>query len=326
MMKTRLLIAGLLGMAGGAALWLPVSPLAAAPVPVIGQNPPTIVDRATEPQIELLNPGAEPRQAIRFKPAVNARQVATLTLAMDMAMTVAGNPVPQVKVPTSVMTMETIVTRIDPNGDIHYQFRYTNVDVIADPAVPKPVLDAVKAQNLKLIGIRGSFVMDDRGRSKSGSFTFPNDIDATTRQTLEQLAQSSSQFSAPMPDAAVGKGASWRLSSPITVNGIQMIQTAIYRLATLQDGVANLDVGLEQEAKPQKMSQPGVPPEVVMTLKSLKSQGQGKVMLRLDQLLPVRSTVAVRSTNEIATTRSGAPGETTFNTQTSIEMLFQTKE
>ncbi len=302
-------------------------PLAAASPTVIGQSPPaSTVDRTAPPQVELLNPGAEPRQPIRFKPVVNARQVATLTLAMDMAMTVAGNPIPQVKVPTSVMTMETQVTHIDANGDIHYQFRYTNVDVIADPAVPKPVMDAVKAQNQKLIGIRGSFVMDDRGQSKSGSFSFPEGLDSTTRQTLEQLAQSSSQFSAPMPEAAVGKGASWRLSSPISVNGIRMIQTATYQLASLQNGIATLDVNLEQEAKSQKMTQPGLPTDVLMTLKSLKSQGQGKVMLRLNQLLPMRSTVSVQSNNEITTTRSGAPGETSFSTQTSIDMLFQSKE
>ena len=70
-------------------------------------------------QIELLNPGAEPRQQLRFKPAINVTETTVMTVKMDMEISASGRLSPVAKIPVSAITFETKVTKIDANGDIH---------------------------------------------------------------------------------------------------------------------------------------------------------------------------------------------------------------
>jgi hypothetical protein len=299
------------------------APLVAS-TPVISQRS-SDAKQPISPKVELLSPGAEPRQPLRFKPAVNTKQAAILKFDVDMELSISGQPMPKVELPTNVLTVDTLVTKVDSNGDIHYQFRYTKIDIVDNGKVPKPVLDAMKKQNQQLIGISGTFVVDDRGQPKSGSFSIPANVDPTTRQTLEQLSQSISQFSSPMPEAAIGQGAQWQVTTPVTLNGISLTQTANYQLTSLKDGVATMEIRLKQQAQPQDLKQPGLPAGVKMALKSLSSQGKGDLTVRMDQLLPLRSTISVQSDNVISTTNLNATGETLINTKSLMEMMIESK-
>jgi hypothetical protein len=320
-MKKRLLIPSLLLLLSSPGIVSSQAPSIASPKFVIGQQPST----PSAPKVEVLNPGAEPRQQLRFKPAVNTKQTSVMKFDVDMEMSISSAAMPKVELPTNVITIDTTVNRIDPNGDIHYEFRYSKIDVIDNGKVPKPVLEAMTAQNKKLVGIGGNFVADNRGYTKSGRFTVPKDLDPTTRQVFDQLSQSINQFSYPLPEAAIGKGAQWRVTSPLTISGITLTQTATYQLVSLQNGVVTIDVSLTQKAQPQKLTQPGLPSGAVMTLKSLNSQGKGKINMRLDQLLPTKSNISMQSTNEINTTNTTAPGEVNIITKSLMEMIFESK-
>ncbi|NJK53598.1 MAG: hypothetical protein HC936_13770, partial [Leptolyngbyaceae cyanobacterium SU_3_3] len=170
-------------------------------------------------QVELISPGAQPLKPLRFKPVVDQKETATMTVDMGMKMSAGETTIAPSKLPTTVIKMEAIVTKVDPNGDIHYSFRYTDVDVTADATLPPAVVNQIRTQIKPLAGLNGSFVVSDRGQTKSGSFVIPKDVDNRTRQMLDQMSQSLDQFSAPVPDAAVGVGAKWRVAMPITMNG-----------------------------------------------------------------------------------------------------------
>lgn len=320
-MKKALLTGSLLLAFAGLDLAPPHPPVAASTPTVVAQQP----TNPAQPKLELLNPGAEPRQTLRFKPAANARQTAILTVKLNTQTSTGGAPLPSFKLPTSVLTMETVVTKVDPNGDIHYQFRYTKAEVVPDTGVPKPVLDAVRAQNQKLVGLSGSFVMDDRGQTKSGSFNLPPNLDPQTRQFLEQMSQSATQFTYPFPEVAVGRGASWRVSSPISSGGITLTQTATYQLANLDGGVATLDVSLQQKANPQSLDTTGAPPGTKLMLNSLNSTGNGRITQQLNQIVPVRSSINVQTNTELTTSGPGLPGETKINSRANMEMMLESK-
>lgn len=318
-MKKQLFVPSLLFVLLSPGLTSSQVPSIASPEWVIGQQPAIL----PAPKVEVLNPGAEPRQQLRFKPAVNAKQTSVMKFDIDMEMSISNAAMPKVELPTNVITIDTTVNKVDPNGDIHYEFRYSKIDVIDNGKVPKPVLEAMENQNKKLVGIGGTFVADNRGYTKSGRFTMTEALDPSTRQVFDQLSQSINQFSYPLPEAAIGKGARWRVSSPLTISGITLTQTATYQLVSLQNGVATIDFSLTQKAQAQKLTQPGLPSGAVMTLKSLSSQGKGKTTMRLDQLLPTQANISMQSTNEINTTNTNAPGEVNIITKSFMEMLFE---
>jgi hypothetical protein len=291
--------------------------------PLVSDSTPT--SPAVKTQVELLNPGTDPKQELRFQPKVNAKQAITLTMNMDVASSVEGRSIPKFKIPASVMKMETTVTQVDPNGDIHFQFAYTDGDVVADSTAQPEVVNAMRSAIKKMVGLKGSFVSDNRGQIQSGNFVLPEGLDPMTKQLFDQVSNSITQLSAPVPAAAVGKGAKWRVASSLNLGGINLSQSTIYELAGLQDNVANLNINLEQQATSQALALPNLPSGSTLTLKSLKSQGQGQMKMRLDAAMPVQANISLNSNNEMNVKGAGNAQETTISTQLSMQMSLESQ-
>lgn len=320
-MKKTLFVGSLLLLTAGLGL-KPIVPQSVAKQ-VVTQVPVGV----SPPKVELLNAGTQPQQILRFKPVVNTTETTTITLNTEMKVSIPGmSGAPRsTKLPSPKMTMETIVTQVDPNGDVHYKFRYTDADMLGDASLPPGILDRARVEIKKMIGVSGSFVMDDRGHTKSTSLTIPKGVDATTRQMLEQSFQSLDQLSVPLPEAAVGVGAQWKTLMPIKLYGISLNQTGTYELVSLKDGIAILKVGVEQQASDQKIALPGVPKGSNITLKSLNITGQGQMTVRLDRLLPAIATLSMTSAAQMQSADPRTSELMTIGTETQLNMMLQSK-
>jgi Family of unknown function (DUF6263) len=278
------------------------------------------------PQVQLLNPGSEPRQPLRLKPKLDVKTTTTMAVKMEMGVSTANRTMNVNKVPTMVLTIDTKATKIDANGDIHYDFSYANVDIAGDdPNLPTAALDAMRSAVKKMVGLKGSFIMDSRGTHKGGSFTLPQEADNNLKKMVQNMSKSLQELTSPLPVEAVGKGAKWRISFPSNVSGMNLNQTATYELIGLQDGVATLKTSVEQQANPQNLTLPQLPAGSTMALKSFESQGQGEVIMRLDQLMPVRSVVSINSNSEMTIKVAGNPEELTMKTKLLMEMTLDSK-
>ncbi|MCY7276361.1 MAG: DUF6263 family protein [Phormidesmis sp. CAN_BIN44] len=323
-MKKTLFIGSLLLFTAGLGLRPIVSQTVIKQVINLTQSP---AARVSQPKVELLNAGAQPQQVLRFKPAVNTTETSTISLSVEVKLSIpsVSSAPGSIKLPSTKMIMETIVTKIDPNGDIHYKFRYTDADITGDASTPAAVLKEARTEVKKMVGASGLFVMDDRGNTKSTSLSIPKGVDATTRQMLEQSFRSLEQLSAPLPEAAVGIGAKWRTLMPVKLYGISLNQTAAYELVSLKDGVATLKVGVEQQAQGQKIAMTGIPKGVDVTLKSLNTTGQGQMTVRLDRLLPSIATLSITSMAQIQSAMPGTSELLTVGTETQLDMMLQSK-
>lgn len=276
-------------------------------------------------QIELLNAGAEPRQQLRFTPPANAKQTAQLTMAMDMEMTVGGQTQRKLKSPPIQLTMESQVTKVDANGDAHVNFSYSDANVVANGNIPPEVADAMRSQLQKLVGVGGSMVVDTQGNTKQVDLNLPDTLDPNTKQMVAQMAGSLKQISSPVPVEAVGVGAKWQVPTSVMTNGMTVNQTATYELVDLKDNVATMQVSIKQQADAQKIAPPGLPADASMDLKSLDTQGNGKVTRALNQIMPISSTVAVRSNTEMSVKEPGSQKETTMGMNTAMELTLESK-
>lgn len=277
-------------------------------------------------QVQLLNPGSEPRQPLRLKPKLDVKRTTTMAVKMEMGVSTADRNMNVNKVPAMVLTIETKATKIDANGDIHYDFSYANADIAGeDPNLPTAAIDAMRSAVKKMVGLKGSFIMDSRGTHKGGDFILPEGADNNLKQMVQNMSKSLGQLSSPLPVEAVGKGAKWLISFPSNASGMNLNQTATYELMGLQDGVATLKTSVEQQANPQDLALPQLPAGSTVTLKSFASQGQGEVIMRLDQLMPVRSVVSINSNTEMTVKLAGNPEELTMKTKMSMEMTLDSK-
>ena len=329
MKKKTLFLASLCLATAGWAIELSPASLSAE-TPLVVQQPDRGVSapaaNSKTAQVELLNPGVEPRQQLRLKPAIDVKETTVMTLKVDMEISALGRSSPVAKSPVSVMTFETKVTKIDPNGDIHYEFAYTNADITGDSGnTPPAALDAMRSTLKSIVGVKGSFIMDNRGFHKGGNFILPQGADNNLKKMVEQMSKSIEQLTSPLPAEAVGKGAKWRVSSSSDFSGLNVNDISTYELASWQDGVASLNVSIEQQANPQNITSPQLPPGTTLTLKSFASQGRGKVTARLDRLMPFRSTVSVSSNSEMSGKNAGSSEELTITTKMAMEMTLESK-
>ncbi|MEG4071552.1 DUF6263 family protein [Microcoleus sp. Pol14C2] len=328
-MKKRQFIASLCLVSAGWAIELSPASLSAETPLVVQQPAPGVsapAPNSKTPHVELLNPGVEPRQELRLKPAIDVKETTVMTVKMDMEISASGRSSPADQIPASVMTFETKVTKIDPNGDIHYEFAYTNSDIAGDTGnMPPAARDAMRSALKNMVGVKGSFIMDNRGFHKGGDIILPEGADNNVKQMVGQMSNSLEQLASPLPAEAVGKGAKWRVSSASDFSGINVNEITTYELASWQDGVASMNVSIEQQANPQNITSPLLPAGTTLTLKSFSSQGRGQLTGRLDRLNPFRSTVSISSNSEMSAKNAGSSEESTITTKMTMEMTLESK-
>ncbi|MDV2993925.1 MAG: hypothetical protein N4J56_003579 [Chroococcidiopsis sp. SAG 2025] len=272
-----------------------------------------IASATAQSQVELLEAGNEPRQELRFRPQVNAKQTATMTLQMDTDVSMAGQTMPKVDLPPITVAIDTVVTKVEPNGNVHFKSSYSNVDVMNSSSLPPQVLEAMRSQMKKMVGTSGSFIIDNRGQIQTAKFASPQKSDANLKQFSEQMSTSFDQMSSPLPQQAIGIGAKWRVTTKPSLLGMSVKQTITYELVNLKDNIATLNMWFEQHANPQKLTLPGIPNGATVTLKSLESKGDGRLMMQLDRPFPLRANLIANSKNEMSIQQAGKAGEAIRN-------------
>jgi hypothetical protein len=259
---------------------------------------------------------------LRYRPVVNAKEIMTMRLDLGVKTYINGAAMPS-NVPSSITTMETTVNRIDPNGDIHYGFRYVSVAVEKSSGVQPAVLEKIRSQFKKLEGITGTAIVDSRGQTKSFNLKLPSTVDPGTAQLLEQLQQSLKNIAVGLPAEPLGVGAKWRVSQPIEINRIKMTGTAVYELVSLEQGGATIKVAVEQQGQGQRLTLPNLPPNLVINLTSLDSKGQGDVVLRWNRITPIQSTLAIASKMNFQISQPGRSQPMPFQSETTVKLAIQ---
>lgn len=277
-------------------------------------------------QIKLITPGAQPRQRLRFTPQVGEKETADMKMDMDMSMSVNGKPAPEFKIPATSLKLNAIVNKIEPNGDIHYEFSYSDIDLGKESNLPPKALEDMRREIKKMEGLKGSVIVDDRGRTKKANFVVPEDFNPVLKQMTDQFKNSIEQLSAQVPQQAVGKGAKWQVISQIGFNGINLQQTANYELVDIQDGIATMNINITQQApSAQKIVLPQIPKGMTMTMQSYKSSGIGQAKIALNRIMPLSTSIKMNTNTQMRTNVTNSPEEMIMNQQISTQLNIQSK-
>ncbi len=283
------------GMCGNIATPIALQSATAAPLPKLDRSV------AAQPsKIELLNPGAEPRRELKFRPAANSKQSMTMTMGMSMDMSMGESPLPKTPIPKMVIKMDLNVQKVDPSGDIYYNFAYSDIKTIAEKDTPPAMLAAMQKSLKSLIGIQGNIVIDSSGLVKSKNLILPKTIDPTLKQTLEQFDKSIDQISTQLPRGMLGVGAKWQVNDALQSGGIKFNQSSIYEIVEMNDLGMTVQSKINQSALPQDLKLPNVGKEVKAKLTSLNSTGEGQYRVRFDSLLPIAGKLSIDTNSKMS--------------------------
>ncbi|MHC4537188.1 MAG: hypothetical protein ACYS6K_24845, partial [Planctomycetota bacterium] len=168
-------------------------------------------DGGAETTVKLLDAGAEPRTALRYKFQANQSEKIVMEMSMAMAMETGGQKQPETQVPVTQMTMTIDSKEVSAEGNLHYEFELEQVEVLPKPGINPAMVNAMKQKTSSMQGMRGSATVTSRGFTKDNEIKLPAGIDPQMKQSIDNMKQSMNQMSAPLPEEPVGIGARWQV-------------------------------------------------------------------------------------------------------------------
>lgn len=245
---------------------------------------------APKSPVKLLATGSEPRTVLRLHPAAGDKQTTIMTLKMGMATSVAGQAMPAMNMPAMVMTMDITVKDVSAAGDINYELVFSDATVAEDTNIQPAVAAAMKTSLASIRGLTGTGRMSDHGIVKSMEIKLPADAAPQLSQTLDQMKESFSSSSIPLPEEAVGTGAKWEYKTRIKSQGMSIDQTLAYELVAVEGDRITLRSTLSQNAANQKIQSPAMP-GLKVDLNKMTGAGTGSSTYDLTHIMPVTGTL-----------------------------------
>jgi len=242
--------------------------------------------QSSTPEVELLDAGSEPREALRLAPAVGSTERSAMTLRFTIEQ--SGVSDANLKAPPIRVRMEATLQDINANGDLHATFSYPSFDVLKGNGASAKQRRSLQQTLAPLTGVAGELTLTTRGALVDSNLDIPPDLDPNTEQLLGQLRDQFRDVTVPLPEPEVGVGARWRATSQLTLNGIQAQQVYEYRLKKRTGTTLELDVRGTQTAKRQTVDTPG---GATLRVKNYKTTYRGTTVTDLAGLLPVSSRV-----------------------------------
>lgn len=246
-------------------------------------------------KVKLVNPGSAPRQAFRFKPQVGSQQSFVMLMNMQQKMFVGGNAMPAPVLPTQKFTIDLKVAQVSPEGDVHTDWVYRDIDILDEAETPQVVADKIRELVTPLAGMSGKVVVSNRGFTQEANFKVPENLDPQLKQLLGGMLESMDKLSAPVPQEPIGIGAVWTVTQQVVANGLSLNQVATYKLTAIDDSGYHLDVTVDQQADEQWINPPNLPATTKIKLRKLDSAGTGKMTLANDLLMPRNSDLDLKS-------------------------------
>jgi hypothetical protein len=274
---------------------------------------------------ELLQAGTEPRRELKFRPTANSKQTMTMTMGMSMEMIVGETPLPKTPIPKMVLQIDSRVQRVDPSGDIHCSFGYSDIRAIADKDTSPEVLAAMQKSLKSMVGTKIDLVIGSNGQMKSKNLSLPKNIDPMIKQSLAQLDRSMEQISTPLPVEKIGLGAKWQVNNSIQVAGIKFDRSSTYEVVEIDETGMTVKTTISQSAPPQDLPMPGAAKESKGKITSLVSDGEGKYTIRFDSLLPVSGNSSSNTDSKTVIQMDAKQPPTNISSKISIDLNVSSK-
>jgi hypothetical protein len=264
------------------------------------RGPTTIPVVPPEPGLEvrLLDPGAEPRAPLRLAPTVG--DAYDLVYETSFAMTLDMNEHRMLAIDEqshAVLGLRVAAVDADGNATIELLVREL-ADPMYDPSKP------TAASTRSLVGERGSFVVDPRGRVVSTDLPFLAGVGADAAEILNLP-----DHLVALPDEPVGLGASWEIRSTAVRRGLTVHNVDVHRLVARTGATVRTELTQRHDCPPQLMLEAARDPYTQLSIRDYEGGGSGAIELSLDRVLPRANTLAFDVTAKMQFHSPGMAGD-----------------
>jgi hypothetical protein len=306
-MKRTMLTIVLVAALGGSVPRLGAQVPSPAGFPAVGQ--PAIVT--------LITPGAQPRKAMRYTLASGRRDHMNMDMLMGMSMSMAGNQMPAVQMPTMRMGADMAVTTVTPAGEASFSLSFTELAWVPAPGVDPQVMAMLQSMPINAKELQGTGTVSSRGVTHDVHLDLTKISNPQLAQTMGAFSSSMENLAMPFPEEAVGVGARWEVRQAAEANGMRTFQKYEFELVTMDENGCALKTKVEQSAPPQAMNNPALPPGTDASIEKFTGTGAGTMAIRWDSLVPT-SELSMRSSMIINLSVGGQSQQMSMDTTTKV--------
>ena len=250
-------------------------------------------------QVELLDPGAEPREEVRFAYAEGDLTTATISTVTEiLASEVDGEDAGQADVPPIAIDIdvEVEVLTVDDSGA---ELRVASTGArVGDQQGPSELDDATHDQLEDelddLTEFEVTYRIDDRGRASDVAL----DLDVPG---LEGLGDQLDDLAAPLPTEPVGEGATWSVTQATDAGvGPTINQTTVYELVSRDGDTVELAAAITGDAEPGELEVPqAAGQDLRFEVVRVDLEGSGDLTLDLSSPFPTAAATTVGVDQEL---------------------------
>jgi len=226
--------------------------------------------------VTLLEPGAAPRQALRYRFESGRTETARMDTTMQLTMVATGVQMPVMAATPIAIEIRLRTAEVAADGSAKLQFEVLSAAASGDSGAAaqlNPTLATLK-------GLSGTYSLDPRGQVTTSQTALPGAAlgAAPTAADIEEQMQ---QMALPLPAEAVGPGARWRAVQQTSANGLEVTQTTEYTLRSRNGEQLELDVKIVDVTLPDLSGMvPGA------SVSSATMSGGGPMTVNLAGLVP----------------------------------------
>lgn len=200
-------------------------------------------EEASGATVELLDPGSEPRQELRFAVEEGTTQELLMTQVQEQGIDAGGQS--QTLAVATEQRMDVVVDSVR-DDEIATSITFSGGRVLDDPPVDAATRAGLEPVLALLDGLTGTTVTDLRGRVLRADVETPTDVPPelgpVVDTMLETVRSQGSQLAVPFPEEPVGVGARWRVTTGFEVSGMRSDVVFEVTLTELGDGTAAAEV------------------------------------------------------------------------------------
>lgn len=240
------------------------------------------------PTIKVIEPGAEPRAALRFNVAPGFEQKAAIDVGFGLEASVIMLTIrnPQYTVSFD-LSMRAKKAKADGSVLVSYEVEGAKLDSSKQTKAKR--IEALERAAKGAETLSGSYTLTSRGRVTHSTVKVSEGAPPESHDIADNLRVALLQIVPALPKEPVGMGATWTAHESIMQGGVHVNQFRSFELVSLQNGIAELKVDLEQSAAPQPYENPGKP--IPLELLVLSGHGETQVAWDFSKLAPTRTDI-----------------------------------
>jgi len=268
----------------------------------------------TSVEPEVIDPGAVPRQELRYRFVEGQTGTMAMDMTMEMATVIDGIPAGDVQGTISITAhMGTMITDVYEDGSARVEQVFTSY---AFGETGDDTADAeLQSMGDQLEGITVWQVVDDRGSVLELGLGALEDLPPELRQ---QVVESTFAVQ-PFPEEAVGVGARWVASGSMNSQGLPISMSVGSEVLELTDEGVVLATTISADADGAASLLANVPDGFEAGIDEFTMDGGGDVAIVFEELIP---TSHAELDLEMVMSMSGGQGDDAFATSMGLDMLM----